>query len=258
LRLVWGPLRRERTFVFGNYQGRRLHQDIVRNRTVLTPEIKAGPFRWRAPGSSALSQYNLFVNDPRGKGLDPKIGELLKLLPAPNNTDLGDGWNTGGFRFNNPNNVLDDQFTIRGDHNAGRTHRLFYRHSWMRIWGIDSINNADATFPGQPQGSQSGRRWGSSFGWDWTPGPAIVNEFRYGRQSSKLDALRPARLPAPMFLANTYTNPLATGFPGGRGAVVDDWSDNLTLVRGRHTLKTGTNIRWTAQHSYDDRGSIPT
>jgi hypothetical protein len=50
-----GPIIKSKTFFFFNYQGSRVAQEVVRNRTVLTPEAKAGIFRWRAPGSTAIS-----------------------------------------------------------------------------------------------------------------------------------------------------------------------------------------------------------
>ncbi len=49
-----GPVRRERTFFFGSYQGQRTAQEIVRNRLVLTPEAKTGLFRWRLVGSTSI------------------------------------------------------------------------------------------------------------------------------------------------------------------------------------------------------------
>jgi len=252
-----GPVFRDKTFIFGNYQGRRVRQEIIRNRTVLTPEAKAGIFRWRSPGSTAIQQFNIVQNDPRRVGIDRLVAENLKLLPDPNNFDVGDGLNTAGFRFNNPNNNLEDQFTIRGDHVLWSTNRIFYRHSWQRNSFIDSLNNADARYPGQIQGTQGGSRWGMSLGSDWTITPRLVNEFRYGHQSASVDFRRPARLPGAMLLSNTFTDPLNPAFAQGRNSPVDEFTDNLSLVRGPHTIKAGFNGRWTTQFGYTDAGIYP-
>jgi hypothetical protein len=40
--------------------------------------------------------------DPLHKGIDPAIATLLKIYPDPSDTSVGDGLNTGGYRFNNP------------------------------------------------------------------------------------------------------------------------------------------------------------
>jgi hypothetical protein len=252
-----GPVRKDRTFVFGNYQARRTRQEIVRNRTVLTPTAKSGVFRWTPPGSSTVQSFDILRNDPRGRGLDRLVAEELKLLPDPNNTDVGDGLNTAGFRFNNPNNSYEDQFTIRADHNLTSAQRLFYRHSWQRNNFIDSLNNADARYPGQPHGTQGGHRWGLSAGWDWSVTPRTVNEFRFGYQSASVAFRRPARLPGPMLIANSWTDPRNTAFAQGRNSPVKEFTENITAVRGSHTFKAGANIRYTKQWGYNDAGIYP-
>jgi len=92
-----GPILKDRTFIFGNYQGRRTRQETVRNRTVITPDAKRGLFRWRAPGSTEIRTFDIAGNDPRKKGIDPQVASILKLLPDPNNSDVGDGLNSAGF-----------------------------------------------------------------------------------------------------------------------------------------------------------------
>ena len=73
-----GPILHDRTFIFGNYQGRRNAQQIVRNRLVLTREAKAGLFRWRPPNSPDIQSFDIPGNDPRGIGID----RHSSILPA--------------------------------------------------------------------------------------------------------------------------------------------------------------------------------
>ncbi len=251
-----GPILKDRTFIFGNFQGRRTGQEIVRNRTVLTPEAKRGLFRWRAPGSTEIRSFDIVSNDPRKKGIDPQVASILKLLPDPNNTDVGDGLNSAGFRFNNSNNSFEDQFTIRADHQLWSRNRVFFRLSWQRNSFIDSLNNADARFPGQPHGRQGGRRWGYAVGSDWTITNTMVNEFRLGHQSAKV-AFDRVRLPQAMLLSNTWTDPLNPAFAQGRNSPVEDLTDNLSIVRSKHTFKAGLNWRFTTQWGYNDAGIYP-
>jgi hypothetical protein len=190
-----GPILHDRTFIFGNYQGRRNAQQVVRNRYVLTPEAKAGIFRWKTPGSSAIQTFDIVGNDPRGIGIDPKVAEILKLLPDPNNYDIGDGLNTAGFRFNNPaissiGDIPEDQFTIRMDHALWSGHRLFFRWTWHRRSFIDVVNNNDARFPG--------------------------------------------RLPGPMLLSNSWTDPL----------FADSSLSELLLVLGREAGRKPEGRHW--------------
>jgi hypothetical protein len=250
-----GPIKKNKLFIFGNYQGRRTHQAISRNRTVPTALAKQGIFQYTVGG--AVQQYNVLNADPLHKGIDPTMATLLKNYPDPNNTDVGDGLNYEGYRFNNPNNSLEDQFTIKADYNLKDNHHVFFRQSWQRNSSIDSLNSADANFPGQPQGTQGGKRWGVAGGWDWTVSPTIVNEARYGHQSATTDFLRPARVDGPMYTVNTWTNPILTNFAQGRNSPVNEYTDNLTKIRGNHTFKMGGSVRFTKQYGYNEAGIYP-
>ena len=136
-----GPIKHNKLFIFGNYQARRTHQQISRNRTVPTDLAKQGIFQWVSGG--VTQQFNVLNADPRQKGIDPAIATLLKIYPSPNNTDVGDGLNYEGYRFNNPNNSLEDQFTIKADYNLKDNQHIFFRQSWQRNSAIDSLNSAE-------------------------------------------------------------------------------------------------------------------
>jgi len=254
---IGGPAAGGRALIFGNYQGMRAKQEIVRNRTVLTSDAKAGIFRWLPLGGTTVQTYNIVQNDPRGRGIDSAVAKVLSLLPAPNNGAVGDGINTAGYRFNNPVNGAEDQFTIRVDYNLTATHRLFFRQSWGRDNSVDWQGNADATFPGQPSGTEKDRPWGFSLGSDWIISPRMVNEFRAGRRSDSVSLLRPARQSTPMMISGLWTDPLDPDFPSSRGSAASEIADNLTLVRGLHSFKAGLNLRFTTQKSSTAAGVFP-
>jgi hypothetical protein len=255
-----GPILHDKLFVFGNFQGIRTDQTISRVRTVPTASARAGLFQYRAPGSTAISTFDILANDPRHLGIDPTVAKYLALYPLPNDNSVGDGLNSAGFRFNNPNSSLSDQFTIKGDYNMSTNHHFFYRHSWQRNSAIDSLNNADAPFPGEVQGTQGGHRWGVAGGWDWTIRPNLVNELRYGHQSALVAFNRPERIPGLEIAANDaagnglFTNAILTGYGQGRNSPVNEYTDNLTWVHGKQTFKTGFNLRFTLQNGFDFSG----
>jgi hypothetical protein len=254
-----GPVRRNRTFFFANYQGTRAAQEVVRNRLVMTPEAKRGLFRWIPPGSSSIQSFDIVRNDPRGIGIDPQIAKLLTVFPNPNNFDIGDTLNNAGYRFNNPANASDDQVTVKVDHNLTDRNHLFFRYSQGRASSVDTVNGADARFPGQPAGTESGPTLGFSAGSDWTLTPHAVNELRAGRQNYSIDYLRPARIQGPMiqFPSALSLDPINTSTSYGQAAPVDEFTDNLTLARGRHTVKFGFNFQNTTQAEYTDSGIYP-
>jgi Carboxypeptidase regulatory-like domain len=251
-----GPIKRSKLFIFGNYQGRRTHQAISRVRTVPTDLAKQGIFQYTINGGP-VQQYNILKADPLQKGIDPTIANLLKIYPSPNDNTVGDGLNSAGYRFNNPNNSLEDQFTIKADYNLNQNNHVFFRQSWQRNSSIDSLNSADASFPGQPQGTQGGKRWGLAGGWDWTINSSTVNEARYGHQSATTAFNRPARIAGPMYTFNTWTNPILTNFAQGRNSPVNEYTDNLTKIHNNHTFKIGGNVRFTEQWGTNDAGIYP-
>ncbi|MFL6437498.1 MAG: carboxypeptidase regulatory-like domain-containing protein [Terriglobales bacterium] len=247
-----GPIQHDKTFIFGNYQGRRTKQEIVRNRQVLSTLARQGIFQWK--DSSGVHQFNIGANDPRHVGVDPQMAKLFALVPAPNNLDTGDGLNTVGFRFNNPNDSYEDQFTIRGDHNVTNNIKAFLRWSWQRNSSIDSLNNADATYPGQPQGVQGGHRWGFAAGSDWTISNSLINEFRAGHQSSSVVFARPARLHGPTVITNLFNpDPINSAYAQGRNSPVNEFTDNMTKVHGDHAFRWGGNVRRTLQTGFNDQ-----
>lgn len=258
-----GPIKHNKLFVFGNYQGRRTHAELPRTRTLYTTNARNGIFSY-VNSSGALSTYNIAANDPRGKGLDPTVKALYALTPPNCNTfTVGDSTasqllNTCGYTFVSPNNSLEDQFTIRGDYNMTSKMSVFLRWSWQRNSSIDTLNNAEAPFlNGQPQGTQGGHRWGNAIGHTWTISNSIVNEFRYGHQSAQVAFNRPERLAGPQIIPNTITNPISTAFAQGRNSPVDDWIDNMTWTKGNHSFKFGGKYSHTEQQGYNFGGIYP-
>jgi hypothetical protein len=249
-----GPIRHNKTFIFGNYQARRTRQETVRNHTVYTPSAKQGIFKWNAGG---VQSYNFAAADPRGIGIDKGVAKINAQMPDPNNFDLGDGLNTAGYRFNTPSNSYEDQFTIKGDHNITDLNHVFMRWSWQRNSSIDTLNTAERTYPGQIDGTQGGHRWGYAIGDDWTLRPNLMNEFRIGYQSATTDFLRPNRPNGPAYITNLVYDVQYAPFPQGRNSPVIDITENLTWLHGSHTFKMGTNLRRTKQYGYDLAGTQP-
>jgi hypothetical protein len=220
-----GPIRRNRTFIFGNFQGKRTSRQVVVNRLVLTPQAKSGLFRWRPPGSSEIQTFDIVRNDPRGKE-STRLWRELEAASHPNNNDIGDGLNTAGFRFNTASwagstNDHENQFTIRADHNLWNGHRLFLRWNCSSGWIIDGVNGMEARYPGQPAGTQGGDRYGWSIGSDWAIAARMVNELRVGYKFYAWDFRRPAQAAHSMLLANSWTDPLNPAFGSGRSSRCD-------------------------------------
>ncbi|MBI3472454.1 MAG: TonB-dependent receptor, partial [Candidatus Solibacter usitatus] len=203
-----------------------------------------------------VRSFDIFANDPRKIGLDKQVAAILPLMPLPNNFDTGDGLNTGGFRFNVPTPSKNNQWTAKIDHNLSSDHRLYYRISRFNTFSYDALNNVDSTFPGQPTGTQGGIRWGYAAGSNWVLRPWLVNEFLIGYQSSNVDFQRP-RPRGPVMLSNSWTNPIQTGSNSFRDSPVQQITDNVSILRGRHSLKGGVALHFTTQYQISEAGIFP-
>jgi len=121
-----GPIWKDRTFIFGLYEGRRFPRAVDVARIVPTDSLRAGILRFRDASGNVVS-YDLKTStlcgpngtdrcDPRGIGLNPVVKSLWDLLPAGNDATLGDGLNTIGFRSTASQSTFSDFAVGRLDH----------------------------------------------------------------------------------------------------------------------------------------------
>ncbi len=114
-----GPIWKNKTFFFVEFQGLRARSSSLTTRTVFTETARQGILRYvkggrnqpsGAPGASvdangnplpglSIGTYNVAGNDPQHIGLDPTILAEVKNEPLPNNFTTGDGLNTAGYIF---------------------------------------------------------------------------------------------------------------------------------------------------------------
>lgn len=157
-----GPIQRNKTFFFVNYEGFRLSNGVSRVETVPTPAERIGDF-----SQSGRTIYNPFSSHPNPnfdptkpaspsnpkvirdpfpnntipqQMLSPVALQVLNALPLPNITPGMDGMGMGTSAGPDSNNYLDlrtnrnssDQGTVRIDHNFSRGDSLFARYSLGR------------------------------------------------------------------------------------------------------------------------------
>lgn len=112
-------------FVFNGQTITRNSPFLVDGRTgALLPGV---PICSSAVTANCVATYNIFADDPKGIGLDPKLATLFKSLPAPNNYTTGDGLNTATYIWNAPANFQGPNILGRFDHSFNPNHHLFAR-----------------------------------------------------------------------------------------------------------------------------------
>jgi len=126
---VGGPIRRDKTFFFGSYEG--LRDRLSTTSITNVPNVDA--HRGVLPASVG---GNVTV--------DPRIRPYLDLYPLPNGRDNGNG--TGQYAFTNIRPTNEHYFMAKIDQNLGRSDALFGRYTFdqgeksafedMALWGL--------------------------------------------------------------------------------------------------------------------------
>ncbi|HXG33638.1 MAG TPA: TonB-dependent receptor [Bryobacteraceae bacterium] len=229
-----GPLARNRTFYFSSYEALRELRGRTTIDTTLSPAARRGE----------LTSGRVAV--------DPAVAKIVSLYPEPNGPVLGD---TGLFIY--PDNELgrQDFFTSRIDYNVADHDRLFFRYT------LDDGARSEQTAFALGR-SRTATRWQSAVA-EHTHilSPAVLNTARFGFMRAFTDSGRTVTEtpgtddPALAFVpggrvAGIIVVTGLTEFPGGSGAPDADLHafssfqafDDLTWIRGRHTVKVGAWI----------------
>jgi hypothetical protein len=148
-----GPVFKNKTFFFLNFEGRRLPQTQQVTRLVPTESFKQGTLRFVNTSGQAQS-YNVRDFDPRGLGQNPLMRAYFNLFPQGNDSTLGDGFNTIGLRANVDATTRSDFGVARLDHNLNDNWRI---NSTWRYASQSALNTSQvvlgANINGCPAGS---------------------------------------------------------------------------------------------------------
>jgi hypothetical protein len=254
-----GPLKKDKFFWFVNYEGQRFVTSRVATSVVPTDALKTGIFTVDGVAIDASQNSPQNVTGQlfgANLALDPKIQQVLSFYPAPNaNTEISGA--TGDFQFPVQSRFQGDNVIARVDYNLSSKHQLTARYTFNR--GVDPGPFSDAFLPGLGNTSFFGRTQNASIALTSTLRSNLVNELRFGGNRvnaqfscgnvSAIDAVGPVDS---LGSGTDYVLPggitdfgcLALVANGqGRFAGTYHTIDNLSWVRGKHTMKFGGEFR---------------
>ena len=246
---IGGPIRKNRTFLFFNYEGTRRREDLPAVRSIPTPSMCQGLIRYidTSGGITTLHPSDLQALDPLHIGINPAILDLKGHTGyfdktfcngkyPTNDTSVGDGLNYAGYRFKAPVSDNENALIARIDHRideAGK-HTIFWRGAMRNI-----DNPGQPFLPGTPpMQTMLDRSKGMAVGYTTLISSAMVNTFHWGftRQSTGIVGNTNQEW-------NTFIG-LDQGFAYSNNLQmpVNNLLDDLSWNRGTHTLQFGTNL----------------
>jgi Carboxypeptidase regulatory-like domain len=262
-----GPIYRNKTFFFGDYQGLRINAGQTFLSTVPTVKMRNGDFSEISRVIYDPQTHQPFPGNiiPRDR-FDPASANVIaQLYPEPNTagTIAANGQNINNYLINPTLTRTDNQGDVKIDHVLTNSNRMFFRYSNQK-----TQRELPATLPHGDAGATFGAGTGDidaqslTFNDTHTFGSGWLNEFRFGVNQIKFF----------MTPIDYGTNPAAAvGIPGinlnqatsgmtqlafqnirNLGANSNQplitnqndlqFFDNVTWLKGKHTLKAGGSV----------------
>ncbi|MBI4443552.1 MAG: TonB-dependent receptor [Acidobacteria bacterium] len=236
---VGGPIRENKTFFFGTYEG--LRERLSLTRIARVPDALARQGLLPDP-SNPGSFLSVGVND--------RIRPFLDVFPLPNGRNFGNGTAELISSRNRP--IDEDYWAVRIDHNFSERHLLFGRYSFDDAVLVEPYSNTDA--PGFPEDSKARNQYTTIEG-KAILSPSLLNVSRFSFVRTKHTAFNSSQFTALEFFPglNRQLGTIAIGGIGSVGAsiltpfqfVVNTFtvSDDMSLTRGSHSMKFGFELQ---------------
>ncbi|MGA2632291.1 MAG: carboxypeptidase regulatory-like domain-containing protein [Terriglobia bacterium] len=258
-----GPVRMDKTFFFGYYEGFRNRQgETLSGVRVPSALERQGDFSESGP------LLNLFA--PGGPAplpgsqvpfIDPTAQKVLDLYPLPNAKDAN-----GVLNLYNANQILrdnEDQFGARIDHYLSSRDTLNFRYMFLNGSRFDPLSTSGAGVPGFPVGEDHRtQNFIAQFTHTFSPSFLSITRLAFLRNKFLFDEHLNNTSPSSLGFQYEPTLNVATGppfiqFGGGGYASIGDpitgprntyenahaVSESLTWVHGRHEMKFGADYR---------------
>ncbi len=271
--VLGGPIQKNRTFFFSDWQSTRLNTGVIRTSVVPTSKQRSGFFANQVFDPATTRRMNGFwVRDPFPASMiplsrfDPAARAVLDRYPSPNVfTAAGTEATVNNYLRLGNDDTAADQFDGRLDRYLGERNRFFGRYSLLR----------DSSNPTTPLPDGGGSLTTGVIGNTVTRADSVVAEHSHTMSSIAVNQLRfgytkrrfnrsSGRITQSLREATQIPNIPVTSFsdvlsaydivglqqlgPPTNGNAnfttsVTQWIDNFSLVKRTHSLKMGADIR---------------
>lgn len=266
---IGGPIKKDKIFLFGDYEGLRRLQRALSTGSVPTLDQRKGVFGGNLP------ILNPYTGDVYANGIIPasaitNFGKtVLAALPAPNLPG-----NTSNYQALLPATDNDNKGNLRYDHYLSDKLTFFQRYSYRVYNQLAAPNN---NIPG-PSGQGAGiisyvTNWQTATGLTWAINPTSYLDVRFGASNttggktpatldggpSMFDLYGITGLPTDKSLTGGLNTQNIAGYASyGRDYTSPQWQNpmvfnpkvNYSRIVGQHTLKVG--YEYQTIHTYMD------
>ena len=245
----------DKTFFFGTYEGYRSPRTSPYTAVVPTAAMKRGDFS-KVKGLTTLKNPYGGTYPLNAVPINAVAQKFLSFFPDPNIGDTST-YVPGAVNYstNKGTSLFSNQFDIRGDQYIGQKALIFARFTWKNY-------NQDAQQPlGVPSSTKSFQDRIFLIAGNYNFTPSLINEFRYGFTFDSNGNVNP--FDGKGFTTNSGLQGLQNLFYNGipeldfgdlttldadRLTSVNKsrthvFTDNVTWVKGRHSMKLGLDIR---------------
>jgi hypothetical protein len=255
---IGGPVMKNKLFFFFDFNDSKIISGLLVQRTVPLDSLRNGVINYctnpTCTTTNNLTPAQVQGFDPAGIGESSTFQKLFtSRFPHTNNTNSGDGLNSGGFGFNAPNNDYTTSYVGRGDYHITPN---------MNLWGVMHINrenavNAPNEFPGDPQTAPYlDKSYSFVLGHTWAIGSTKTNQVFLGETVQKVgfpDQYNPQGSTAFTFsdgadqsiASNLYLWPNSQA----RRVPIPVIGDDFSWIKGRHTVQFGGTFKDILAHN---------
>jgi len=163
------------------------------------------------------------------------LAAAASRYPA-NDLTVGDGLNTSGYRFNAKTPIRNKVATLRLDWKVTGSQDVFARYQYQ-----SDKSKGVSRFPDTPSPDNWTHPIGLALGHTWTVNSHVVNRFTYGltREAFTLGGDSTQNFVSFRFIYQPFSFSRSLS----RVTPVHNFVDDLTWIKGNHTISAGGNVR---------------
>ncbi len=267
-----GPIIKDRTFWFVNYEGQRFITTLTNEAVVPTAAFKAGQFTVIGQPINVDCLTGSNCNNNQQLPLDPTVQKILSIYPNPpaSAPDVFPGLSKLLF-YPSSSRFQNDTFTVKVDHNLTKKHQLTGRYAFGQLSDPNPLH--DDILPGGLGAiGDYARTQNVMVGLTSTFSERLVNEFRFGANRGNIqfncEGTNTFNSASPGFV-DSYGRGADFGLPvgssgesyfgcynltdsDGQARFIGTYqpADVISYTRGHHFLKFGAEFRDAYSNSY--------